>query len=75
MSNYEDYEYKLDFILKWAKTKKKFEPSTFEGIQEYYDKRGNFTLEQMSAIDNVYYGYQLHKLNKNNLKKKIKESI
>ena len=70
-----DYEYKLDFILKWAKTKKNFEPSTFEGIEEYYHKHNDFTLDQMTAIDNVYYRYQLHKLNKNNLKKKIKESI
>ena len=57
----------LNCILEWAKTKPKFNASTFQGIHQYYEDMEEFTLPQMEAIENVYYKWKVDKWRDNNL--------
>ena len=59
-----DYEDKLEVILDWAENsdlarEKRFDSSTFEEIQKYYERNGRFTSGQENAIDNVYNKWRL----------------
>jgi len=52
-------ENKLDCILEWSKSNKKFNPDTFIGIQENYENYGSFTVNQEIAIENVFYRWKI----------------
>ena len=50
----------LTDILCWQKIYcRKFDASTFEGIKDYYDKRGQLTPNQEIAIKNVYLKWKI----------------
>ena len=61
MTTYYDHETMLNNILDWASTKSEFDDSTFRGIKDYYEERGQFTSRQGDAIENVYYKWKIDK--------------
>jgi hypothetical protein len=59
---------KIDQILVCAPYLKGFNPSTIEGIKDYYEDRGQYTASQETAVDNVYTLWNIeHILNENEL--------
>ena len=61
MTIYYDHETMLNNILDWASTKSEFDDSTFKGIKDYYEERGQFTSRQEDAIENVYFKWKIDK--------------
>jgi hypothetical protein len=58
-----DYEEKVDNILLWALNKKgrPFDTSFIDSLKEYYETRGEFTISQENAIDNIYEKFRVQK--------------
>jgi len=65
-----DVEEKLDDIIEWSLTKKKFDATTFYGIRDNYEEYGSFTHSQEIAIENVWSKWKIDrwKLNKSALR-------
>ena len=63
MDNYytqEELSDMVDKILIWAKkTNVKFSPIVFEGIKDYYLENQYFTDNQIKAIKNVYFKWNV----------------
>tara|TARA_B100000902_G_C26438260_1_gene494806 strand:+ start:182 stop:367 length:186 start_codon:yes stop_codon:yes gene_type:complete len=60
----DDYAQMLDEILEWAESNIRFDASTMEGIKTYYDEHMEFTDSQETAIENVYYKWNIDKWRK-----------
>ena len=48
-----NYYQKCERILRWSVYKTKFDTTFIEDVMRYYDERGEFTLSQENAIDNI----------------------
>ena len=44
---------KFERILRWSVNKTRFDTTFIEDVMSYYDERGEFTLSQENAIDNI----------------------
>ena len=48
-----DHYQKCERILRWSVNKTRFDTTFIEDVMSYYDERGEFTLSQENAIDNI----------------------